>query len=433
MNLLYPIVDTFCVLFVFAHSFRHLSLISPLTAYLFFHVYSFTWRAWEVYLGAPTMYSFGYSSAYEPIAAEEMERALVFATLGLIIFAAGCHFARIRIEFLESRGRLAGWKPVYRLPTMAVLQVSLAIGTVLFFSIRSGASLDFGPFSTYAGVSTVWPITCLIGIYFLTGRFWPIALPALVYLSIVSVQGFHRFMLILPTLALLGVWLYHHRRKWPQIRHWLVIVLLMIVFPNLKYIGRATMDGDFNLAAQEAKAAFTGESRKKLDETAAGFLDQFAGFLTLCDRYGKWEYGKTYTAFITLPIPRALWPGKPGLGDHIKERSVDSRPYGPEGRIITYLGESYVNFGLVGFVIIPFLMAHLLTSLYERCVRLPADSLAALTYIFVSSAFIQTYRDGVVSALMFGFVYNMPLIFIWFIHAFIPSRPFPVGFMAPLK
>lgn len=433
MNLFYPFFDTVCVIVVLCLSFKRLSLLSPLTTYLFFHVYSFTWRAWEIYLGAPTMYSVGYGSAFEPITREEMQRGSIYASLGLIAFAIGSYFSRVHVAKIELSGQMAPWKPMLRYHTLAVLQLSIAIGTVLFLGIRGGANLDFGAFSTYAGVSTLWPITGLIGLYFLSGRFWPIALPAIAYLSIVAVQGFHRFMLILPTICLLGVYTFHMRRKWPQFYHVVLMALLLLIFPSLKGIGRLVADGDYRSALGETKAALVGDARKSLDESAGGFLDQYAGFLTLCDNYNVWEYGKTYTFFITLPIPRAIWANKPGLADHIKERSTPTRPYGVEGKIITYLGESYVNFGVPGMLCIPILLAYVMGYFYERYLRLPADSLAALTYILFASAFIQTFRDGIVSALLFGFVYNMPIIFLWFVHVFVPNRQLALNIQAPLR
>lgn len=422
MSPLFLIFDAICLTMAIGLMWRKLSLLNPLTIYIFFHVYAFTYRAWEIYFGAPTMYSIGYSSVYEPITENEIVRALITADIGLVLFALGIWLSWNHVSNSVSKGGLLFWKPLSIPITKAIFYFSITVGAALFYILRfRGSEVSFGALSTYASVSTMWPITGLIGLYFIDKKFWLVAIPILTYLSVVSVQGFHRFMLVLPIFSLIATYLFIHRKKWPPFHQWVLITLVIIIFPYLKFIGQSMSVGDFKQASDYASQAFTDQT--PVEFSNEGFLDQYAGFLAMTDNYGTFEYGKTYLSIITLPIPRDWWADKPGLGDHIIKRSTLARPYDKEGRVISYLGESYVNFGYLGLVIVPLSLGYLLGTFYARFVRLPEDALAALTYIFVASSFLQGFRDGATSFILFGFVFNMPLLFAWVLHAPMQSRP----------
>lgn len=63
-------------------------------------------------------------------------------------------------------------------------------------------------------------------------------------------------------------------------------------------------------------------------------------------------YGSSYLAVLTLPVPRALWPEKPGLVAGIVGETFFDMPVGmPPGAV----GEAYWNFGVPGVAIAFFL------------------------------------------------------------------------------
>jgi hypothetical protein len=418
------IVDFLCLAFVIGFTFKKLSFYHPLTVYLFFHIYSFTERAWSVYFGSPTMYTVGYSSNYEPIRIDEIQRALIYADIALVTFTLGVLYVGSQYRSQSFINRLSPYKPINIPLLYSVSTVCIVLGLASFFFIRTGrANLEGFALGNYVASSTMWPMTGFIIWYFLTRNFWAIALPALVYLSIVSVQGGKRFMLVLPIISLITVYLLKEKRRWPTVPVMALLLSLILIFPYLKPIGIAFGQRDFDYARMQLKEAFSIDNI--LAEESAGFLDQFAGYLTLCDNFSKFEYGKTYAQVAFMPIPRKWWPGKPGLGDHIIERATPTRPYDKEGRIITYIGEAYANFGILGVIAIPFAFGALLAWFYERTLRLPYFSLGFLTYIFISSSFIQAYRDGFSSVILFGIAFNLPLIIVWFFHLGVPKRPVP--------
>lgn len=152
------------------------------------------------------------------------------------------------------------------------------------------------------------------------------------------------------------------------------------------------------------------------------FLDLFACTLTLTDENEKFYYGSTYLNLLTLPIPRQWWPDKPTLGDYLKDISRPWRPMAEMGMIVTYLGESYINFGFLGIIIIPYLVAYWLARAHFRAYRNNYFSVARFAYLLVACNLIQIYRDGIVSLVVFTCVNMMPLMLIVVLHFILPVK-----------
>ncbi len=152
------------------------------------------------------------------------------------------------------------------------------------------------------------------------------------------------------------------------------------------------------------------------------FLDEFACALTLSDDAGHFYYGATYLPLITLPIPRQWWPEKPGLADYMNEISKPWRPMGEMGMIVTFLGESYINFGYLGIFLISFLLAYGLGRIYFVAYRNPYLSVVRMAYLLIACNLLQVYRDGLASIVVFTWVNMMPLMVIIGLHYVLPGK-----------
>jgi hypothetical protein len=412
----YLLLDVFVVATVIVLMFRRMAFWHPLTAYLLFHLYSFSYRALNIFGGAPLMYT-GQANA-EAITVEEINRAMLWADFGLAVFAFASFCAHLQFDAKAEQPVVRRVMNPKIARTIGVL--CLPVGAFFLYGIKS-ATLDLSVDSASAGyvqVMAMWPMGVLGLLVFAFGFRWYLVGLIVFFLGVVALQGYHRFMLILPLLYFAALYLQSQRRRWPNILIIVAGLFVGMVFPRLKYIGQALQYGDTQEAMAQFGQAFVRD-KQVLGETLAteDFLDQFAGGLSLIDDNDRKFWGSTYLAILTLPIPRAWWPNKPGLADHMHEISTSGRQYNIEGRIFTYLGESYINFGYAGFILIPAMVGYILTALCLHATAGPMLRLGRYLYLVFFMALIQTFRDGLLSIFVFTVVHNMPMLFTWILHS----------------
>ena len=412
----YFLLDLGVVIAVVVLMFRRMAFWHPLTAYLLFHLYSFSYRALNIIGGAPLMYT-GQANA-EAITPEEITRAILWADAALILFVAASWWAHMVFEAKSDQ-------PIER----RVLNLNIAksvgllclpLGAYFFYVVKStGFVLSADSASAgYIQVISMWPIGVLGLLIFAFGFRWHLLALAAFFLGAVALQGYHRFMLILPLLYFAALYLQTQRRRWPNVLIIVGALFVGMVFPRLKYIGQALQYGDTQEAMNQFSQAFVKDKQSYAESFATeDFLDQLAGGLSLIDGNDHKFLGSTYLAIITLPMPRAWWPEKPGLADHLQEISTSGRRYDIEGRILTYLGEAYANFGYAGLILIPVMLGYLLTAACLRATTGPMLRLGRYLYLVFFMALIQTFRDGLLSIFVFTFVHNMPMLFTWILHS----------------
>ncbi len=269
-----------------------------------------------------------------------------------------------------------------------------------------------------------------LGVYFLGFRWW-LVLPLVAYLSVVGLQGYHRFMLLLPVLLLTNIYIFRKNLRWPPIPICFCGVILFAIFPYLKYIGRAFQEGDTtmvkSLVTEGGKKVLTGDK-----DTSQDFLDQFACVMTLTDRNQQIYWGANYFALMTYPVPRLFWPDKPTITQFMADIGTDARPIHKEGRIPTFMGDAYVNFREPGMIVFPLALGFFLSRWALSCALLPHESLRRLIYVIFAPALIQVWRDGLCSLVFFTFIHFMPILFIFLLHLF-PGIPRKMPPLSPMQ
>lgn len=419
----YLIADITILLVVVRYWIMKTAFWHPLTVYLLFHLYSFTWRVVQLISGAVPMY--GNTVAQEIIRPEEFERAIMLADVSLVCFTLGSAIAQAyffkKIQDLRLR-RGVSMNVVY-----VICACCLPLGLLMRTFVRSGVEINADlASSNYLTVIAMWPISCLIVLAFVKGFRMIIVIPICLYLVNVALQGYHRFMLVLPLLCISALYLQGKEKKWPTKPMIVLGLVVMLIFPRLKFIGRAVEVGDLNGAVSLVTNAFynTSDERAGTDQdfTSEQFLDQFAGALSMIDEGGKTYWGTTYFAIVTLPIPRQLWPNKPGLADFMYDISTVGRPYSTEGRIMTYIGESYLNFWYPGVILIPLILGFGLSYWCHIATNGPWLTLNRYMYLIGFMAFTQLFRDGILSLPLFSLIHNLPAFFIWVAHLFLGPR-----------
>ena len=400
------VIDIILVVAVLFMTRPVLRIHHPMLWYLVWHCTANTARLFSLVTGAELLYfSNGNFAVVTP---EEILRASFWNGLALVLFAAGVMLAHGRaMAPRDPRRFLVPGPGVIDL----IAKVVFPLGILCFLLVRfvPRATLDGTGLGSYITVAAMWPVQILCMLIFFRGFRTPLILILSVLMLLTAVQGYHRFMVILPALFLGIFYALDRRIRYPILKMSLPAIPFLMVVPYIKNIGALVQDGAYGDAAGMFFGAFVLANETPGSPT--NFLDQFAAALTLIDGQGTFWLGATYVSLLLLPIPRALWAEKPSLGQHVIDIATIDRPFDREGRIITYLGEAYVNFAEFGMIIIPLLVSYLFTRLYMLANTGPERSLLMLTLLFFLPASIQMYRDGIGSIILFGLIFNAPLIF----------------------
>lgn len=75
----------------------------------------------------------------------------------------------------------------------------------------------------------------------------------------------------------------------------------------------------------------------------------------------EYQLGSTLITWLTAPIPRSIWPGKPetSLGKRVKEEILQQATL-KTGRPPGFVGEGYINFGWIGIITFAFALGYML-------------------------------------------------------------------------
>lgn len=410
--------------------YGRLSHSHPGTIYLFFHSYTFTLRLIGLAFGSPTLFS-QYMLFFEPITEDEIVRAAILGDVALVVMTIAWIRAsmddmkkvRKHHDLLKEGRQNLSLKHIW---SVVVIAFPLGLFGLWAFTNLPGIEIErveLGEWqsSSWFFITQVWAGLALLALIYWYGFRWWLMIPMSLYLFVMAIQGYHRFRVIIPAILLIQIYLDRRKLKWPPIYVMGFMILLMLLFFPLKEIGKLAQQG-------EDIVQIVDSSKESINSALAGkapdhqFLDEFACGLTLTDAAGKHYYGTTYLALVTLPIPRQWWPEKPGLADYLHDMSIPSRPMDEMGMIITFLGESYINFGYLGIVFIPALLAYFLGRAYFRAYRSNYFSVIRLSYLLVACNLIQVYRDGLTSIVVFTWVNMMPLMIIVLLHYILPVR-----------
>lgn len=412
-----------CVLLLLRYAqLRH---SHPAVVYLTYHLMVVTSRLAGLAAGAPPLFSIDLTR-YSPMRPAEIMRAASASDFALVVMTL-TWIAVARAERRRARHRS---QPMLLRPRIVRLAagVTFSVGLIGVFALAKlpwseTAPMDLGEWGTssWIKITQEWPVLGLIALVYVKG-FSPALVPPIAgYLVVMAYQGFHRNRIVIPLLLLTQIYLDRRGRKWPTGRAMVTLAAIVLLFVPLKSIGKLAQEG-------RSLGEISSQVREQLEAALRGrapdqmVLDQFAAGVTLTDDVGARFMGRTYLGLLTLPIPRPLWQGKPGLADHLRVISTPERPMADMGAVLTFLGEAYINFGVVGLLLNPILIAYGLGRFYHAAYRTPYMSVLRFTYLLTAANLIVIFRDGLVSLVGFAMVTMMPLFAIAVWHA-VAARP----------
>ena len=423
--------------------FGGLSHSHPAVSYLIFHLITVTFRLISLANGAPTLFEWYFLPylIFEPVTHTEIIKASLMIDVMLVAMTIGW----IHAATVEKKSKV---KDLLRIPQITlsinhiwiVASISFLIGILGIYlygyvPFIGKSEVDLGDWesSSWLQITMTWSGLALLALIYSYGFRWWLVSPMLIYLLIMSVQGYHRFRVVIPIVLLIQIYLDRQRRKWPSLVPTAIACLVILVFFPLKNIGRSVQMGtntdEIVIESSESLAkAFKGEHGD------TQILDITACAITLVDRSGKFYYGSTYLPLLVAPVPRQLWEEKPGQADHIKEFSTPQRPMFEMGMVTGFVGDVYLNFWYIGIIVIPYLVAYGLGRFYFKAYRSNYFSVFRFAYLLIACNLIQVYRDGLMSIVIFTAVNMMPLTIIVMLHWIFPvnrQREFSLTTLLP--
>lgn len=397
---------------------RRVSLANPLVLYFLFHAVSYLWRAWRIYL-SHDMVIFDWM-LIEPTEGE-LIRTLLMCDLGLVAFWLG-------YSVLVPRRLVDGVKlrplPLNRRVALLIGAGFTVLGLYAFYRftwagglkdatslvggrrVMTGSSAYLYAALTYVGsIGTLW-----VGLFGL--RPWVVAF-LVVYYVLCMIRGGSRWAFLLGVLSVVFVDMWQRGRRWPR-RSWVISGAVVLLLFGAVGTSRTTLR---NFVSGQGALNWNLGAIPRAIERDMGTYDYLVYVAKFVPRDTGYSYGTQYLKFLTLPIPRVLWPGKP-VGDTSR---VDLAPYGNFfGAVVTVIGDTYLNAGWPTLALGMLLVGATLGSLHRLYQNHRRLRWVAVVYALFLSLLPQFYRDGGGAIFVFIFFHVGPAAFtVW-----LASRPF---------
>ncbi|MBN2016638.1 MAG: oligosaccharide repeat unit polymerase [Candidatus Cloacimonetes bacterium] len=148
----------------------------------------------------------------------------------------------------------------------------------------------------------------------------------------------------------------------------------------------------------------TGETLKYMFTKDFGHMDTQ---ISIYERYPKWFshlYGKTYLAFLAMPIPRSVFPGKPTGAGPIIANAIEPGKWSLNRKFSvsytpTMFGELYMNFGLIVSLLVMCLIGFLYKKIYCSFLKVAHEPLSVFLYVifllyFVMNCYFNEFVGG---------------------------------------
>lgn len=216
------------------------------------------------------------------------------------------------------------------------------------------------------------------------------------------------------TLIVVNIYLRNRGKSWRFIK----IGVIGALFALVVLIGMGLWRG----ATHETQARDeTGLFQHAVDQTVGSgdfFPAERTAYIMAHYKHGEYYYGASYASWVFAPIPKSVWSDRPDLNmDAIVKGTIYQRDASINGYPPGMLGEAYMNFGLIGLLIVPFFLGILLRLTYNSFRPLLGVNRNA-TLIYASVLWpigMQTPDLDFSSIMVNGITAVVPLVFaFWF-------------------
>ena len=401
-----------------------LTLFHPSSIYLAFHALVFCLRPTLVQV-ADFDFAFNYMG-FDP-SVEILRKTLWISSGSLLLFIISfCIATNERgITHLVNGFRVTrAMKKTFLLTSLLFLP--LGFYSVFFAQIsgeRVGGVFIMTGSSGYANDAqqVFIPLTILFMVMF-RWKWWTF-LPFLLFVFFRLNQGWARWTVILPFLAVVMFYCWHNNKNIPPLRWLIPVPFLFLVFNQMSHqrmwVRNFFSDTPYATTIIEQKESVVGKQlafSRQWDTLDFANFDYLAYVLDKVPKETqKFSYGVQHLQIFTEPIPRKLWENKP-VGAPIKY--FDLNDYGDfNGLTVSIIGDGWITGGWVGVVINMTLLGAGLGMFYNWFVRNQFNIFKVTFFIVTNSVLLQMFRDGgIVSMAKFMLFTQLPILIWWFLH-----------------
>jgi hypothetical protein len=191
--------------------------------------------------------------------------------------------------------------------------------------------------------------------------------------------------------------LFHYVRRPLRLRTLFILALIMtLAFVAMRVVFRDATHVDNRGVARSTLVlrAFRDLPSNTIGGRDAVPYDSLVELVHVHNLGAGLQWGSTYRAIFTYPIPRRLWPGKPLGGGNAWFTQTYFPDFYAQGNVetsISYIGELYANFGSAG-IVLGFFGLGIATAIVGRRLRRSADAISTVVSVVTVAFLIQLLR-----------------------------------------
>lgn len=392
----------------------HFSPFHATSFYWLFHVIVFCIRPSLIhYLD----FDFAWTYMRFTPAPEHLQTTLLLSSFGLVVFSFvysfTCQYPKPQAFSMPRAFSIEERRAFY---LMLLLLTPLGFYSIFAADVSGerigGVYIMTGTSGYVNDLQQVFCTMTILFVWFSRWR-WYSYIPLLAFIFFRLNQGWARWTIIIPLIALILLYLWDKRRSLPPLKFLLPLPIVFVVFLNLSHdrmYFRKLVEG------QEPTATTIQDSQTDLRERFDGLDFSNFDFLTyIVAKVPKetrmYTYGVQHLQLFTEPIPRKLWAGKP-IGAPI--RTFDLNAYGNfNGLTPSLIGDGWMTGGWIGVTINMALSGFFLARLYNWFIRNQSDIFKVSLTIVITSVLIQLYRDGSIVSMSKFLLFTTLPVFTW--------------------
>ena len=397
-----------------------LTIFHPSSIYLTFHAIVFCARPTFVkYFEFDTVWKYMRLNP-DP---ELLRQTLWLSSASLIIFITCFSIATSAKGVKDLGGTFeptSGMRRAYFI--MLIIFLPLGLYSIFFANVQieriGGVAIMTGTSGYVNDAQQVLIPICILCIVLFRWKIWAF-IPFLIFAYFRANQGWGRWSIILPFLAIVMFYCWNKRKDFPPIRWLIPVPFLFIIFNQLShnrmYIKFLFKDSSETTIVEtvdsheDKQFAF----QKQWDTLDFANFDFLAYIIDKVPREtGRYTYGVQHLQLFTEPIPRKLWKNKP-TGPPIQY--FDLNDYGNFiGLTQSIIGDGWITGGWFGVFLNMSIAGFGLGIFYNWFINNQNNIFKVTFYMITASVLLQLFRDGgIVTMAKFMLFTQMPVIFWW--------------------